>query len=397
MKIKRNVIIFLNVPVFKNADNYSAHYISLLDFFLESHDNFDQLTICLPVGRKGEGKVKFQIPKNVNILEIPFYWGPIDLFKKYPHVIICLLIILFKSRLKQYDLVGIVTPGLISLIVSPISYYLLKKRLFFIVRGDKKKSVRFRYKNQIFYQHVSIFLSAINDFLTFNLIGNRRSIYLSFLKNHVPHKKTSIHIYPLISKNIIKRRKISGFKNILFVGRLTYEKGIADLIKSFAMVKNSKPQSPISLHIVGGSDNDSLKPDTEYLKLSKNVGIENSTTFYGYVPYGDDLWSIFDRCNIFVLPSYTEGTPGVIFEAMSRGLAVIATTVGSIPDIITHGFNGLLVSPKNIEALKEAIELLIQDEKLRNSIIKEGYHTANKATFQLQAKEIMKFVEKKLF
>ncbi|MDJ0868583.1 MAG: glycosyltransferase family 4 protein [Myxococcota bacterium] len=79
----------------------------------------------------------------------------------------------------------------------------------------------------------------------------------------------------------------------------------------------------------------------------------------------EEILELYRDADIFVLPTYREGFPNVVLEAMAAGLPVIATPVGAIPDAIRHGEEGLLVPPRDREALAEALKRLIDDPELR--------------------------------
>ena len=79
--------------------------------------------------------------------------------------------------------------------------------------------------------------------------------------------------------------------------------------------------------------------------------------------YGKEKKQLLNRADIFVLPSYREGMPNSLIEAMSSNTAVISTTVGGIPDLVKSGINGILVNPGEIEALKNAILYYLNDEE----------------------------------
>ena len=82
--------------------------------------------------------------------------------------------------------------------------------------------------------------------------------------------------------------------------------------------------------------------------------------------------------DIFILPSLQEGLPLSLMEAMASGLAVIATSVGDVPSVVTNGTNGLLVPPSNSEALQHAVTSLVESPDLRNRLGKEARRTAEK-------------------
>ena len=125
-------------------------------------------------------------------------------------------------------------------------------------------------------------------------------------------------------------------KEVLYVGRLVENKGIRTLINSFERVLCSHPSA--ELRIVGpGPLEDQLKSRCSTLDISESV------QFKGYV---DDVASEMRQVDVFCLPSLSEGLPLTVLEAMASKLPVIATPVGGIPEVISHGENGILV-PKN--------------------------------------------------
>ncbi len=146
---------------------------------------------------------------------------------------------------------------------------------------------------------------------------------------------------------------------ILFVGRLEKEKGVFDLIRATARMDQ------IQLALVGTGP---LQPELEQLAEDINC----NAMFLGHVqnPAG-----LMREATALVLPSYTEGTPLVLLEAMALGTPVIASEVGGIPDMIKHEVNGLLVKPRYLNGLKSAIEHLLQNEPLQMQLAAGGKET----------------------
>ncbi|NEO94826.1 MAG: glycosyltransferase family 4 protein, partial [Moorea sp. SIO3G5] len=92
---------------------------------------------------------------------------------------------------------------------------------------------------------------------------------------------------------------------------------------------------------------------------------------YIKVPGGIDSGqrdALLAKADIFILPSYNEGLPMAMLEAMGWGLPVITTPVGGIPELVVHGDNGLLVKPGEIPELSMAMQTLINDQALRLSL-----------------------------
>ena len=114
------------------------------------------------------------------------------------------------------------------------------------------------------------------------------------------------------------------------------------------------------LVIIGsGEEKDNLE------NLSDNLGVTNSVNFKGFVENARSLFSNFD---IFVMPSRSEGLPYSLLEAGTAGLAVIATSVGGIPEVIENGTNGVLVPTENVEVLLSSLILLAEDDGLRKRL-----------------------------
>jgi glycosyltransferase involved in cell wall biosynthesis len=143
---------------------------------------------------------------------------------------------------------------------------------------------------------------------------------------------------------------------LLCVGRLSKEKGHADLISAVARLLERGLNPPIRLLLVGEGPE---RPRLE--RLCRAQLPENVVTLAGYQ---EDVRPYFSAADVFVLPSHSEGTPNVLLEAMAMGVPVVATSVGGVPDIAVAGHNALLVSPGDPEGLSDAIAHLLSDTQL---------------------------------
>lgn len=151
---------------------------------------------------------------------------------------------------------------------------------------------------------------------------------------------------------------------ILCVGRLVPEKGQFILIQSVIRILAQKHQ--LRLRIVGdGSERQTLEEEV------KKQGVTEQIIFEGAVNQ-DQILEFYNSADIFVLASFAEGLPIVLMEAMSMEIPCITTNITGIPELITHGKEGLLVPASDIDALTEAILLLINDSKLRHQIGQAG-------------------------
>ncbi|MBF2005406.1 MAG: glycosyltransferase family 4 protein [Chlorogloeopsis fritschii C42_A2020_084] len=143
----------------------------------------------------------------------------------------------------------------------------------------------------------------------------------------------------------------------LFLGRIGQRKGAFDLIKAFAML-SAEQKSCSSLILAGDGDLEQAS------QLIKNLNLTNQITLPGWVNT-EQRDALLAKANVFVLPSYNEGLPMALLEAMGWGLPVITTPVGGIPEVVNSSENGLLINPGDIRQLSEAMKSLIENRNLR--------------------------------
>jgi glycosyltransferase involved in cell wall biosynthesis len=155
------------------------------------------------------------------------------------------------------------------------------------------------------------------------------------------------------------------------VARLESEKGHHVLLTAFHHLRRRHPHA--KLLIIGDG---SLR--TTLQAHAKELGLDGSVRFLGT---RDDVPALLATCDLFVLPSLKEGVPLSILEAMAAGKAVVASAVGSIPQIVSEGQTGLLVPPGDARLLGSVLGSLVADEALRKTLglrgqkmVKERYH-----------------------
>ncbi len=152
--------------------------------------------------------------------------------------------------------------------------------------------------------------------------------------------------------------------NLIFLGYIGQRKGAFDLIKAFASLPEQERNN--SLLIMAGDGEVEAAKD-----LVASLNLRDKIIFPGWIDTEQrDL--LLTKADIFVLPSYNEGLPLSMLEAMAWELPAIVTPVGGIAEIVTDGDNGLLVEPGNIEQLRDAIKSLIADEDLRVALADKG-------------------------
>lgn len=170
---------------------------------------------------------------------------------------------------------------------------------------------------------------------------------------------------------------------LLFVGRISPEKGIDDVIYAMGDCEN------VTLDIIGTGEHEKVLK-----KIITEKNLNDRIRFLGYVNWGEELFEKFRDYHLLVLPSYSEGLPLVIVEAMSMGLPVLASNVGGIPEVLKNGESGLLFSPGNVNEIVEKINYINLNEKERQKYIIKSLKVAKQYSFESQLRLFKEVIEK---
>jgi len=157
---------------------------------------------------------------------------------------------------------------------------------------------------------------------------------------------------------------------VLFSSRLTVAKGVHFLIQ--AIPKILKKTKDVHFVFSGAG------PKEHWIELLRKLNIDKSFySFLGYIDY-KLLPSLYGKANIFVAPSLYENLPLRILEAMSCEAAVVASNICAIPEAITNGENGMLISLGNVDELAKVTTILLEDDELRSRLGKNARQTVIK-------------------
>lgn len=233
-------------------------------------------------------------------------------------------------------------------------------------------------------RYAGIFFARLERFMT------RAAMWLS--KSHViangeelaaifRSKRTHVVVSTSISrKDFLVREDTCENEHIrlVFVGMIRPEKGLEYLIRAIPMIDSSKV---VHLSIVGSWE----QFTHEHHRLTKIIQELNLTSrihWEGYASYGKDLFDQLDRSDILILPSVSEGTPRVLVEARARSLPIVSTRVGGIPSSVMNELDGLLVPPRDSQAIAQAVSKIIMNQKLRRNLILQGRNRTQNLTME---------------
>jgi glycosyltransferase involved in cell wall biosynthesis len=174
-----------------------------------------------------------------------------------------------------------------------------------------------------------------------------------------------------------------GSSVLIFVGQLQRTKGIYELIEAFKLVHDNYPE----LHLICVGNGIDAKPITA---IVENTGIKKYVHLVGHRP-PNEIPNWLSASDILVLPSWYEGLPNVVVEAMACSRPVIATCVGGVPEAVEDGKNGILIKRGDIKALAIAIEDLVGDPERCTDMGNVGrLITEKKFTWEKNAAEMAK-------
>jgi glycosyltransferase involved in cell wall biosynthesis len=151
---------------------------------------------------------------------------------------------------------------------------------------------------------------------------------------------------------------------VLYIGRLVPEKGQAVLLDAVSQL--AARGVAVELQLAGEG---SLRPELE--RAAARLGIAERVFFLGAVGQ-EELRALYERASIFCLPSFAEGVPVVLMEAMAMGLPVVTTRIAGIPELVEDGQSGILVAPGRADELADSLAGLLEQPELRQSLGSNG-------------------------
>jgi colanic acid/amylovoran biosynthesis glycosyltransferase len=201
------------------------------------------------------------------------------------------------------------------------------------------------------------FVAAISDFTRSQLLGLVDEEHWE--KVHVVHCGVDPSVFTPAGE-----RSHDDTLRVLCVGRLTRMKGIAILLEALRLLHDRGVR--VQATIVGEGPK-----RADYERIAAEKGLDDAVTFTGAVGQ-DTIRAQFEAADVFCLPTFAEGVPVVLMEAMAMGKPVVATHIMGIPELVEDGVSGRLVSPARPDLLADALAQLAGDAPLRERMGKAG-------------------------
>lgn len=274
--------------------------------------------------------------------------------------------------------------------------YIKQTKLVFLVVGDYAESATQKINKNFRDIIINLYLKN-NDYLFrkrmlhTDVIANSPVLFEKYKENN-----KSIHLIKTttLSKDDFFYRKdtcLNPTIQILYTGLIDSSKGLFELVEAVALLKQTIPN--IKLNLVGWEEDEQSKPIKQALqKKADELGIGHHIIFHGKKSIGEELNTFYRMADIYVIPSYEEGFPRTIWEAMANSVPVVATTVGGIPYYLKNKIDAILIKPRSAEDIATAINTIIENPELRQSLISNGMKQAENNTLEYQSKKLLNII-----
>ncbi len=373
MRSERLLFITDDPHICISSEIYSSNPVNYLFFSLNRY--FSELRVSCPIKEVSKSAPGFPHrlrADNIQISPRPFYFHKKELFFR-PWALLKSFLCLLRDSLWA-DVIFYRLPSPFLVFLGVIFLIFRKKAVFYIV-GD-------------FYKRNRTSQGGMKGLLKngivkiYDVIERKMAACFYVLATGAELSEKyggRIFFTSLIREAHLKKapkRIDTDSVQLLSVGRLDANKNVKSLIYALKLL-HGRGMTGIRLLIVGsGLEEKHLKNLADALKLTKYIH------FAGSIPFGDSLWKQYEASDIFVLPSFSEGIPKVLYEAMASALPIIATNVGGIPWATNGGKAAVLIEPNSPEAIQAAVCKILADRTFREGLILEGLRIARQCTFE---------------
>jgi len=295
--------------------------------------------------------------------------------------ILCIILTLYKANDVFIFFVG----G--ELFFFPILILkIMRKKVILMPAGITPKV--YSLKNGPFYNFTSLMM-RINLHLADKIIIYSHALIKDMDIERYQHKIVISHEHFIDFTKFKIYKKVNDRLNVIgYVGRLSEEKGILNLVRAIPLVL--RQNCPVSFIICGEGELMS-----NIIEFIKNEHLEEHVLLTGSIPH-EDVPRYLNKMKLLVLPSYTEGLPNIVLEAMACGTPVLATLVGAIPDVIKDSKTGFLLKSNDPKHIAERIIELLNKPNLLEKVSLNAYNYVKEnfnyeKTLEIWRKIIKKF------
>ncbi len=274
-------------------------------------------------------------------------------------------------------------------------HYMPAEKIWFMAVGDYREAAKHWKTPTLRDNAIKVYL-LINDYLFrkrlpySNLLVNSKLLFDKYSK--LAKKIDQISTTTLSSSDFYDRTDTCTRHEttLLYTGRIDRAKGLFELVEAVSILRNDG--MPVRLNIAGWELKEGNETEKELRLFASTCGVANHIHFLGKLSSGTELNQAYRGADIYVIPSYHEGFPRTIWEAFANSLPVITTSVGGIPDVLTHLKHAYLIPPRDTRAIVTAVKYVTGNQACRKLLIKEGKLLAAQNTLEIQTNKLVQCI-----
>jgi glycosyltransferase involved in cell wall biosynthesis len=365
-----NDICIVTCPI---ENSYGSYYYLVSNFVKIIENSCNKINIIT-----GNLQIQEFSKENITVINIKYRPSEFLIFKLLQYAMLQLKIILNLFKLRKNYSVCLILSG--TLFIPTFFLSLLGKKAVLTAVASESNYIKYKSKKN-FGDFIHLIIVSIMERISFkyaNKIGfESPSVSYYFNVKKYTNKLFSGNMH-IKSDNFSKTVSLFEREYVIgYIGRLSEEKGILNFIKAVPVIFNSLD---INVNILIGGSGPLESSINEYL----SEGNIDKVQIMGWIPH-EELPNYLNNIKLIVFPSFTEGLPNLLLEAMACGTIVVATSVGGIPDVIKDGETGFLLENNSPECIAEtALKILnMPEDKLDQ--VSENARTFVEENFTFEA------------
>ena len=244
-----------------------------------------------------------------------------------------------------------------GLILPILTSKILRKDSMLVLTASQPKCAKF----QNLFPRLLNYATRLNYRLSNRIILYSKNLIKEWNLEKYKDKILIAHEHLIDFSKFEIKKKLSERNNLVdYIGRLSKEKGVLNFVRAIPEILKERNDMEF---LIGGDGQ--LRDEIE--KYVSENNLNNKVKLVGWIPHGN-LPDYLNKSKLVVLPSYTEGLPNVMLEAMACGTPVLATPVGAIPDVITDGEMGFIMENNSPECIAENVIRVLEHPDLERVV-----------------------------
>jgi glycosyltransferase involved in cell wall biosynthesis len=380
--VSRDGTVFAHPVMGTFIESLANHFESVI-YFSPQCDTMDLTSYPIPAN----GRIRF-----VSLGPGGYYW---DHFHKMRRM--CRI---FEQTRDQWDILIIRTP-------TPRAYTVWKyagkpERTVILLVGNffsSSYATFLRPMGLLFFIRSMWFRQFLTRMckISSHLITANSSSLVKYWINRTNAKVELIQTSSISDEDIISVSRTDLFRappyRLLFVGRVCFDKGIRELLAALRMLNTNNPNE-YSLDVVGSLGD---LGGISFQSLIEQHGVSKWVRYHGFVPFGERLFGFYRSADAYMLPSYHEGMPHTVWEAMSQGTPVVVSRIDGMRDFFSDRKDVLFVEPRNADSILESLMILEKDLGLCARLSANGIERARVVTREHQTMRLIELMTEKWF